>query len=211
MGVKERRERERIYRNNQIVDAAEAVIFDKGINKATMDDIAKEAELGKGTLYGYYKSKAEILLAINERATQKLAQLFKEAAAQHEIGGHKVRAIGEAYFRFSQEYPDYYQFISLFEAGNFDIDAEESMKNNHRVNCELVGAIRAGMEDGSIRNDMNPEAVSKCLWAMSTGVIQLIHTKGEIMKEQLGLSDQEIHQHFFQMIEAGIMDWYKIL
>ncbi len=82
MGVQERRQREKIKRNNQIVDAAEQVIFAKGIHKATMDDIAKEAELGKGTLYGYYKSKAEILLAINERASRKLAELFAKANSE---------------------------------------------------------------------------------------------------------------------------------
>jgi len=204
MGVQERRQREKIKRNNQIVDAAEQVIFEKGIHKATMDDIAKAAELGKGTLYGYYKSKAEILLAINERASRKLADLFAQASAESETGRKKVRAIGQAYIQFAYEFPGYYQFISLFEAGNMEIDAEEVAKNNYRVNCELVEAIRAGMDDGSIRQDVNPEAVSKCLWAMSTGVIQLMHVKGEIMERNQGLQADEMFKHFFKIVEGGI-------
>lgn len=204
MGVQERRQRERAQRNNQIVDAAEVVIFDKGINGATMEDIAKEAELGKGTLYGYYKSKADILLAINERAAHKLAEMFAEASAQHQYGAHKVQAIGIAYIQFARTFPNYYQFISLFEAGNIEIEAAESMKNNHRVNCELVDAIKCGMADGTIKNDMNPEAVSKCLWGMSTGVIQLIHTKGDIIAEQKNVEAEEIFEHFFRIVTGGI-------
>lgn len=206
MGVKERRLRERIKRNNEIIDAAEVVIFNKGIHKATMDDIAKEAELGKGTLYGYYKSKAEILLAINERALRKLGELFAEASEECETGAQKVRAIGKAYIRFAYEYPEYYNFISLFESGTMsEVDAEESAKNAHRANCELVDAIKCGMEDGSIRKDINPDAVSKCLWGMSTGVIQLIHVKGEVIEKRQNILAKEIFKHFFDIVDQGLM------
>ncbi len=204
MGVQERRQREKAKRNNQIVDAAEQVIFSKGIHKATMDDIAKQAELGKGTLYGYYKSKAEILLSINERASRKLAELFAQANRENDEGRKKVRAIGQAYIQFAHNFPGYYQFITLFEAGNVEIDAEEVAKNNYRVNCELVGAIKAGIEDGSIRKDVNPEAVAKCLWAMSTGVIQLMQVKGEILEKNHGLKEDEMFKHFFKIVEGGI-------
>ena len=51
MGIAERREREREQRRNTILDAAETVFFSKGINLATMDEVAEEAELSKGTLY----------------------------------------------------------------------------------------------------------------------------------------------------------------
>ena len=205
MGVKERRLRERIKRNNVIIDAAEKVIFNKGMHKATMEDIAKEAELGKGTLYGYYKSKAEILLAINERALRKLGEMFGEAASESQTGAQKVKSIGKAYIRFAYEYPEYYNFISFFEAGNAGVDAEESAKNAHRANCELVDAIKCGMEDGSIRSDVNPDAVSKCLWAMCTGVIQLIHVKGEVIAKRQNLMAKEIFKQFFDIVDNGLI------
>lgn len=205
MGVKERRLRERIKRNNQIIDAAEAVIFNKGIHKATMEDIAKEAELGKGTLYGYYRSKAEILLAINERALRKLGEMFAEASGDATTGAQKVKAIGKSYIRFAYEYPEYYNFISLFEAGNIAIDAEETAKNAHRASCELMDAIKCGMEDGSMRKDLNPEAVSKCLWAMCTGIVQLIHVKGDVIEKRHNILAKEIFKHFFDIVDQGLM------
>ena len=46
-----------------ILRAAEALFQKWGLKKTTMEDIAKEAGKGKSTLYYYFKSKAEILLA----------------------------------------------------------------------------------------------------------------------------------------------------
>ena len=40
MGIAERKEREKEQRRNNIIDAAESVFFSKGIENATMDEIA---------------------------------------------------------------------------------------------------------------------------------------------------------------------------
>ena len=51
MGIQERKEREKERRRQQIMVAAKRVFSDRGFNKATMEDIAQEAELSPGTLY----------------------------------------------------------------------------------------------------------------------------------------------------------------
>ena len=60
MGIRERKEREKERRRQQITVAAKKVFSDKGFNRATMDDIANEAELSPGTLYLYFKNKEEL-------------------------------------------------------------------------------------------------------------------------------------------------------
>ena len=57
MGVAERRQREKEERRSCIVAAAEAVFLEKGLDVATMDEIAARAEVSKGTLYLYFKEK----------------------------------------------------------------------------------------------------------------------------------------------------------
>ena len=51
-----RKEREKIERKNSILNAAKKVFAQKGFEKATLDEIAEEAEFGKGTLYNYFKN-----------------------------------------------------------------------------------------------------------------------------------------------------------
>jgi len=55
MGIQERKKREKERRRQQIMIAAKRVFSVKGYSKATMEDIAKEAELSPGTLYLYFK------------------------------------------------------------------------------------------------------------------------------------------------------------
>ncbi|MBD3290820.1 TetR family transcriptional regulator, partial [candidate division KSB1 bacterium] len=96
MGIIERREREKEQRRNDIIDAAERVIFSKGRATSTMDDVAEEAELSKGTLYLYFKSKEELYLAIHLRGLGILKKMFSDAVASRKTGIEKVKAVGEA-------------------------------------------------------------------------------------------------------------------
>ncbi len=72
MGIKERKKREKERRRQQIVVAAKKVFSDKGFNRATMDDIANEAEVSPGTLYLYFKNKEDIYASLSVRIIQYL-------------------------------------------------------------------------------------------------------------------------------------------
>ena len=58
-------------RKSQIINAAEGVFTKKGFDEARMDDIAEETGLSKGTLYLYFKSKDDLIIAILDRMFQR--------------------------------------------------------------------------------------------------------------------------------------------
>lgn len=64
-------------RRDQIMNAAEEVFSQKGFSDARMDDIAEETGLSKGTLYLYYKSKDDLIIAILERLFQREFKAFE--------------------------------------------------------------------------------------------------------------------------------------
>jgi len=74
MGIKERRGREEQARLLAILGAAESVFASKGYYETRMDDIAHKAELAKGTIYYYFKSKEEIYLHLLETESDKVFQ-----------------------------------------------------------------------------------------------------------------------------------------
>jgi AcrR family transcriptional regulator len=74
MGVKERRAREGTARLDAILSAAEKVFARDGYQQARMEDIAETAELAKGTLYYYFKSKDEIFSRLLERESGKVLE-----------------------------------------------------------------------------------------------------------------------------------------
>jgi len=65
-------------RTSQIITAAEDVFTKKGFAEARMDDIAEETGLSKGTLYNYFKSKDDLIIAILDRIFQREFRVFDE-------------------------------------------------------------------------------------------------------------------------------------
>jgi TetR/AcrR family transcriptional regulator, repressor for uid operon len=57
---------------NKIIENAITTFSKYGYDKSRMDDIAKTANLSKGTLYLYFKNKEELFNAISERNTNEL-------------------------------------------------------------------------------------------------------------------------------------------
>ncbi len=61
------------------MEAGYQVMSDKGIDSATMQEIAELADVGAGTVYSYFKSKDELAVAVMERVMHKLALRIKNA------------------------------------------------------------------------------------------------------------------------------------
>ena len=214
MGIAERRQREKEQRHNDIVDAAERIFFSLGMENATMDDVAEEAELSKGTLYIYFKSKEDLYLAITKRGLDILTTMFEKASAKAPIGIEKIYAIGQAYRDFSKKHTDYFQAMAYFDLRVKEIsdespNAKASIEQGEKVLTICAEAIRCGIEDGTIRSDIDPQKAAIVLWGQTNGILQLILNKGKHMKEVLKafgfITLEEIIDYSFEMIRLSLM------
>ena len=70
------------FHRGSILAAAERLFAEKGIEGTTMDDIAREAEYSKATLYVYFQSKEEIINAILLSSMILLQKKIREAIAR---------------------------------------------------------------------------------------------------------------------------------
>ena len=61
-----------------ILDAANKVFLKYGYQKTSMDDIAKEAMIGKGTIYYYFNSKEDIFVAVLKKASSDIHEMLKQ-------------------------------------------------------------------------------------------------------------------------------------
>jgi AcrR family transcriptional regulator len=98
-----RRERLRQEREQQILDAAAVVFAQNGYHRTTIRDIARRADVADGTIYNYFDSKFDLLLAI----MAQLADLEKMpedliAARDRDIRGFIVAAFAERMERIEQ-------------------------------------------------------------------------------------------------------------
>jgi AcrR family transcriptional regulator len=67
------------YRCGSIQDAALAVIARKGVDEATIQEIADEAGVAKGTVYVYFRDREELLAKTADRAFDRLLEVLEPA------------------------------------------------------------------------------------------------------------------------------------
>ncbi len=202
MGIAERKEREKKRRRNAIIDAAEQVFFSKGVENAKMDEVAKIAELSKGTLYLYFKNKDELFHAIVVRAMEMLYGNFVQAVEKQATGLEKIRAIGHAYVEFYYQQPNYFEAL-LHQEKKIRSD-EELEANPVFKQCKELGdsifdlmqqAVRTGIADGSMRPDLDPLKLSLMLWGHTTGILHTLSPKEPFLQKKFGLSIEDIVEY----------------
>ncbi|MGD8366989.1 MAG: TetR/AcrR family transcriptional regulator [Desulfobacterales bacterium] len=196
MGIQERKERERERRRQQIIVAAKRVFSEKGFNKATMEDIAKEAELSPGTIYLYFKNKDELYASLSLRILQYLNIRLEHVAQQKGLSTtERIQALKEAMF-------DVYNFDPLVVINMFHLQSSETLKN---LSPELLSEIKQlsqsslgviseifkeGIQEG-VFIEKHPVALADVLWALFSGVVlweeskKLINGEKDYLKETL--------------------------
>lgn len=189
MGIQERKERERERRRQQIIVAAKRVFSAKGFNKATMEDIAKEAELSPGTIYIYFKNKDELYASLSLRILKhlniRLEHVKNETYQDH---GERIASLKKALY-------DVYEFDPLILINMFHLQSSETLKN---LSPELLSEIKelsrsslgtmADIFEEGINNgafiDQHPIALADILWSLFSGIILWEESKRIINKEK---------------------------
>jgi len=213
MGITERKEREKEQRRNAIIDAAEKVFSSKGFRQSSMEEVAHQAELSKGTLYLYFSSKEELQFAITTRGLNLLYLKLKETFNEKQTGAENLFEIGKAYVRFSREYPDYFKAIIFFESSsleNLDPVIREKLIAEDSPLTIFLKAIEKGKKDTTIRNDMETMEMGKILWTQLTGTLQFILYRPKLF-DLLGFSEDEMLLNHFRIVQDGIIRNTKVV
>jgi AcrR family transcriptional regulator len=71
----------RLARRQQIVAAGRRCVAEQGFHKTTMADVIRESGLSAGAVYGYFKSKDEIVAAIADEALGTVDEVFRQILA----------------------------------------------------------------------------------------------------------------------------------
>lgn len=74
-----------------ILDAADRLLARYGYRKMTIDDLAQEVGIGKGTVYLRFNSKQEIVLATVDRIVESVLQQMRTIVDRHLSPAEKLR------------------------------------------------------------------------------------------------------------------------
>lgn len=213
MGHEERRRQEKEIRRTDIIDAAERVFFSKGYERASMDEVAKEAEFSKRTVYAYFSSKEQIYFEIMIRGyrllIERIEKSFQENRPQNAL--EELHGIFFTFFGFSEEYPEYFKAIMEYETK--DSGSQVGVEDESKAECYRLGeqifgylshALQHGVEEGSLQKGLEIEKAALILWACTVGVFNTGEKKTDYLKQYHQIDPRKFVMESFDMIMSLI-------
>ena len=149
-------------RRAAILHAAWGMIRHYGFTKTTIDDIAKRAGVGKGTVYLYFQGKVDIMLALTELTNDRIAAELERVAKGEGSPEERLRACLNhrvlTLFDIVHKYPHGEEFI-----GSMLPEIVERIARYVRAQGALLaGIIREGNESGDFTVE-DPDATGQLL------------------------------------------------
>ena len=120
------------YRIQSIQDAAMRVIARKGMAAATMQEIAEEAGVAKGTIYLYFRDRDELVEKTFETAITRLIARVEQALDENRKIDDKIRGAMSAKFLFFRENRE---FFRLYATLRFP-EGDAHQQRRHKRTCE---------------------------------------------------------------------------
>lgn len=204
MSTKDRKLAEKENRRESILAAAETIMSKYGIHGLSIDLIANETQLAKGTIYLYFKSKEEILSVLSVKARKLLFKEFQKIQKKNISNIDQIKEVVHANYAFYKNKPMYYDLVSLYEVNNTLTETEEMYESGQKIADLITDMATRAQNEGTLNPNIDPLYFSYTIWGMTVGVCQLIKVRGTLMNEKIGISEEDLLNTFIQTLEFGI-------
>jgi len=164
------------------IDVKEAIIRESirlflanGYRGTSVKEITEAADIGRGTLYWYFKSKDEILVSIFERFEQEFVEGLIRA-----VNGRKGDFVAKykAFHKFATEFArDQRELAIVFntllnEIVGTNSEPEKVVKAVYaKYRRFLEGMLEDGKKDGTVKKDLDPSLYAHVIIASHTGML----------------------------------------
>ncbi len=163
-------------RRAELLQAAIACFGRKGYFSTTIDHIAKEAGLSKGSVYRFFKSKDEVLFALMHNYKQEVDELLQPKLEEAENSREAVRILIRTIIVYLSQHTEMER--TWREFAYHPIAVEEYAKMLLDFREELDGILQSGIKEGVfIEQETTP--VPDILIAFHEGILELSTNLGE--------------------------------
>ena len=168
---------------------------ERGFDRTTVDEIANQASVGKGTIYLYFENKEQIFLAIIEEGLNEFNQKLSEAISQSTDYLHGFEVMILTQFQFIETHSEFYRIFSK-ERLSLRLCTDDRARSrihviHQRMQQIMSDYIYTGMRQGYLRQGDPNEfawAVSGIIthfafhWIMEGGVGSLVAKKATVLE-----------------------------
>lgn len=151
-------------KQDRIINAAIKEFAQKGYDKASTNEIVKEAEISKGLLFHYFKNKKQLFLFLVNYCYETVAELFYQKFSFTEVDFfNRMRQSVIIKMELSERYPDIFKFIQ--EAYMEDaVEIKQEMEEKKRELIHLnINKVYEGVDYSKFRDDVDLQKIIKII------------------------------------------------
>jgi len=183
MSISKRQLEERKMRKDRILDGALEVFKEKGLEGATMDEIANSSGFGKATLYYYFKSKEDVFSAILSEGWMKIWESLEPVIADQGSPRKTFVNLLMKIAENAQKRPGLFEF--LFSAPKAVKLAEQPWKDyQHRLYTVIQGLLEDGINAGEFPK-IQPQLMFKALGGLFMGLIFMGDKENSVSEKEI--------------------------
>jgi TetR/AcrR family transcriptional regulator, cholesterol catabolism regulator len=187
-------EEEQIQRRKQICVTAAQLFSDKGFNETSMHEIAEAIGAGKSTLYDYFKTKDDILIAYFEDILVGMNAKVEEIIMEDIPAREKLRKVMQFNLDLLLSNRNFYMRMSI-EAQRVGIESQQRMAaSRHAYQDMICKLVKEGILEGSFR-PVDPIFTMRVILASLTPAVFTTRPSG---------TPQEMMDKAFDLILNGI-------
>ena len=210
MGIQERKEREKDERRKLILRCAKELLMEHGIERVSMIDIAKRAEISKGTLYLYFPTKEKLYKRICDEAASRFIAHFKARSQNRENPSalETIKLFWGCYLDMFGESEDMIVIFTMkdyiapaFPFSPFDNPASEP-DSPYIFYTMIRDMIQQGIHEKAFDPSVNPGMVAKTMLSLFSYIVESVARMPKTERKP-ALIIGEV-KHIFEIILRGI-------
>lgn len=182
-------------RKEEIIQVAAALFSNKSYHDVTMDQIAAEVGVAKGTIYLYFDSKENLYLEILEDTYEEIESILEKEIAKSDPAPQKLKKILRLIFKFYLQNMDVLRILSRDETHLIREHYEFTEHWRLRRIKLYQKILEKGIKEGSFRT-ANTELTALIIFGLVRSVMFFYHTDK---------SAGEIAEEVYSMISKGIL------
>ena len=171
------------YSLEELLDVVAATFLERGYDATSMEDLSRATGRTKSSIYHHVSGKEELLRLAVARAVDALVAVLDEPQAQRGRALDRLEHVVRGSARvLAAELP----YVTLLLRVRGNTDAERwALGQRREIDRRLAALVRAAIEEGDVRADLDPRLVTRLLFGMVNSLVEWFRPGGAHGRQQV--------------------------
>lgn len=138
-----------------ILAIAEKFFANRKYHEVLMDDIAKELQIAKGSLYNYFSSKEELYVQIVINRFEKFLSTLQEKIRQDCNPSENLKILVIQFYSFMCKYSHFFEIWKQLKTHAYRLNHDQLMEYQQTIYTMFTHIIEAGIKKHQFREDVD--------------------------------------------------------